>query len=56
MSRVISNETIEGFLQGSDPQKYIVAIESEYNTPNVTLIVNDPETTRKPHIPTFFMV
>lgn len=47
MSRVISNETIEGFLQGSDPQKYIVAIESEYNTPNVTLIVNDPETGKR---------
>ena len=40
----LTNEQIEGFLQGSDPQKYIVAIESEYNTPTVTLVINDPET------------
>jgi len=39
----ISNEVIETFLQGSDPQKYIVAIEASYNTNNVTLVVNDPE-------------
>ena len=42
-----SNEQIETFLQGSDPQKYIVAIEAEYNTPNVTLVVNDPETGKR---------
>lgn len=39
----VSNEVIESFLQGSDPQKYIVAIEAEYSTPNVTLVINDPE-------------
>ena len=39
----ISNEVIENFLQGSDPQKYIVAIEASYNTDSVTLVVNDPE-------------
>lgn len=40
---VVSNEQIERFLQGSDPQKYIVAVEAEYNIPKVTLVVNDPE-------------
>jgi DNA polymerase elongation subunit (family B) len=44
---VVSNEQIEGFLQGSDPQKYIVAIEAEYNTPSVTLVINDPETGKR---------
>jgi len=39
----VSNEEIENFLQGSNPQKYIVAIESAYNEPNVTLVINDPE-------------
>ena len=39
-----TNEQIENFLQGSDSQKYIVAIESEYNSPTVTLVINDPDT------------
>lgn len=39
----ISNERIEQFLEGSDPQKYIVAIEAGYNESKVTLIINDPE-------------
>lgn len=39
----VSNEVIEAFLQGSNPQKYIVAIEAEYSTPTVTLVINDPE-------------
>ena len=43
----LTNEVIEDFLQGSDPQKFIVAIESEYNTPTVTLVVNDPETGKR---------
>jgi len=43
----ISGENIESFLQGSDPQKYIVAIESGYNEPTVQLIVNDPETGKR---------
>lgn len=43
VKKKITNEEIEGFLQGSDPQKYIVAIEAEYNTPKVTLVINDPE-------------
>ena len=43
----ISNEVIENFLQGSDPQKYIVAIEAGYNEPTVTLVINDPETGKR---------
>lgn len=39
----ISNQEIEQFLQGSDQQKYIVAVEAEYNTPTVTLVINHPE-------------
>jgi DNA polymerase elongation subunit (family B) len=47
----ISNEVIENFLQGSDPQKYIVAIEAGYSEPTVTLVINDPETGKRlePH-------
>jgi hypothetical protein len=40
---VVSNEEIEKFLQGSDPQKYIVSVEAEYNIPKVTLVINDPQ-------------
>lgn len=40
---VLSNEVIENFLQGSDPQKYIVSVESDYSSPKVTLVINDPE-------------
>ena len=43
----ISNERIESFLQGTDPQKYIVAIEAEYNAPKVTLVINDPDTGKR---------
>ena len=39
----ISSERIEQFLEGTDPQKYIVAIEATYDEPNVTLVINDPE-------------
>jgi DNA polymerase elongation subunit (family B) len=39
----VSNEQIESFLQGSNPEKYIVAVESNYNEPKVTLVINDPE-------------
>ena len=47
MSKQVSNEIIEEFLQGSDPQKYIVAIEAGYNEPHVTLVVNDPESGKR---------
>ena len=43
MSKKVSNEEIESFLQGNDPQKYIVAIEAGYNEPSVTLVVNEPD-------------
>jgi DNA polymerase elongation subunit (family B) len=39
----VSTQRIEEFLEGSDPQKYIVAIEASYNEPKVTLVINDPE-------------
>jgi len=47
MKNNFTNEEIEGFLQGSDPQKYIVAVEAEYNKPLVTLVINDPETGKR---------
>ena len=45
--QVLTNEQIETFLQGTDPQQYIVAIESEYNVPEVSLIINDPTTGKR---------
>lgn len=41
MSKV-SFEIIEKFLEGRDPQKYIVGIESSYSDNFVDLIINDP--------------
>ena len=46
MSKV-NNKVIESFLQGSDPQKYIVAVESSYDKPTVTLVINDIENNNK---------
>jgi DNA polymerase elongation subunit (family B) len=45
MSKV-SFEVIEQFLQGRDPQKYIVGIESGYDN-YVDLVINDPETGKR---------
>lgn len=45
--QVFTNERIEQFLQGSDPQKYIVAVEAEYHEPKVTLVINDPSTGKR---------
>src|SRR6478609_4765804 len=39
----VDNEVIESFLQGTHPQKYIVAIESSYDKPKVTLVINDKD-------------
>jgi len=39
----VSSERIEEFLEGSDPEQYIVAIEASYSEPTVTLVINDPE-------------
>jgi len=41
--KTVPPEIIEGFLEGQDPQKYIVAIEASAYEPIVSLIVNDPE-------------
>ena len=43
----VSSEQIETFLQGSDPQKFIVSVEPDYIRPSVTLIVNDPVTGKR---------
>ena len=38
----VSGEVIEQFLAGSNPMKYVVAIEPTYHTNKVDLIINDP--------------
>lgn len=43
----INFEEIESFLEGRDPQKYIVAIESNYSDNFVDLVINDPETGKR---------
>jgi DNA polymerase elongation subunit (family B) len=40
-------EEIEKFLEGRDPQKYIVAIEAAYHKNEVYLVINDPETGKR---------
>ena len=42
MNNTVGFEVIEQFLEGRDPQKYIVAIESSYRDNTVDLIINDP--------------
>jgi len=39
----VSTDRIEEFLEGTDQQKYIVAIEGSYSEPRVTLVINHPE-------------
>lgn len=41
-SEKVSFEEIEQFLEGRDPQKYIVAIEAAYHKNEVYLVINDP--------------
>jgi DNA polymerase elongation subunit (family B) len=41
--KTVSPEKIEQFLEGRDPQKYIVAIEGSAYEPIVNLVVNHPE-------------
>ena len=43
----LDTKKIESFLQGSDPQQFIVAVEAGYNTNTVDLIINDPETGKR---------
>lgn len=42
MNVEITNEVISDFLEGSDPQKYIVSIEVGYGKAEADLIINDP--------------
>lgn len=44
---IVSPEHIESFLNGSNPKKYVVAIEASYNEPIVSLIINDPQTGKR---------
>lgn len=43
----VSFEEIEEFLEGRDPQKYIVGIEASYHENFVSLIINDPDTGKR---------
>lgn len=43
MKEVISQEVIENFLHGDDPEKYIVGVEYDYKTNKIYKIIQDPE-------------
>ncbi len=43
MSEVISQEVIENFLNGWDPEQYIVGVEYDYRTNKIFKIIQDPE-------------
>lgn len=43
----VSFDVIEQFLEGGDPQKYIVGVEATYYEDFVYLIINDPETGKR---------
>ena len=43
MKEVISQEIIEDFLNGADPEKYIVGVEYDYRTNRIYRIIQDPE-------------
>lgn len=43
----VSFDVIERFLEGGDPQKYIVGVEATYYEDFVYLIINDPETGKR---------
>jgi DNA polymerase elongation subunit (family B) len=43
MKEVISQEIIENFLNGSDPEEYIVGVEYDYPTNKIYKIIQDPE-------------
>ena len=43
----VTFDVIEQFLEGGDPQKYIVGIEATYYEDFVYLIINDPETGKR---------
>ena len=43
MIEIISQEVIENFLLGSDPEEYIVGIEYDYQNNKIYKIIQDPE-------------
>jgi DNA polymerase I len=43
MSEVISQEIIESFLNGWDPEQFIVGVEYDYRTNKIYKIIQDPE-------------
>lgn len=43
MSEIITQEVIESFLNGADPEPYIVGIEYDYPTNTITKIIQHPE-------------
>jgi len=43
MSEVISQEIIESFLNGWDPEQYIVGVEYDYRTNTIYKIIQDPD-------------
>ena len=43
MSKIISQEIIESFLNGSDSEQYIVGVEYDYQTNKIFKIIQDPE-------------
>lgn len=42
MKQVISQEVIENFLHGSDPEEYIVGVEFDYRSNKIYKIIQDP--------------
>ncbi len=47
MAIKVTNEIIESFLEGNNPKKYVVAIESSYYHNTVDLIINDPDSGKR---------
>ena len=43
MKEVISQEVIENFLNGGDPEEFIVGVEYDYPTNTIYKIIQDPE-------------
>ena len=43
MEKIISQEIIEKFLNGEDPEEYIVGVEYDYATNKIYKIIQDPE-------------
>ena len=43
MKEIISQEVIENFLNGEDPEQYIVGIEYDYKSNTIYKIIQDPE-------------